>query len=150
MLEVIGRGVTIMGERAATRASEKAARIANRFAAVSLLVAFIAAVPAVPSILDFVTEQQATNPDVTAWGVVSELLRSPLQLSVVLLAVFAGVILLNLGILAIKVVRILWSLRKRGRASQVRGWRIFASDEDDDHVLADDPSPNTRLPASSR
>ncbi|WP_144880694.1 hypothetical protein [Microbacterium paraoxydans] len=132
MLEVIGRGVTIMGERAATRASEKAARTANRFAAVSLLVAFVAAVPAIPSILDFVAAQRQANPDITAWSVVGELLASPLQLSVVLLGVFAGVFLLNGLILAVKVIRVLWSYRKRGKASQVRGWRILPTGEGDE------------------
>ncbi|MFJ2370242.1 hypothetical protein [Microbacterium sp. NPDC087665] len=126
MLEVIARALTIMGERGATRASEKAARTANRFAAVSLFVAFVAAVPAVPSILNFVAAQRQADPNATGWAIAQDLLNSPLQLSVLLAAVVGGVVLMNVVVVVVKVVRLALSWRKRGWASLVRGWRIVS------------------------
>lgn len=124
MLEVISRGVTIMGERGATRASERAARTANRFAAVSLLAAFVAAMPAVPGILKFAAAQRQADPNATGWAIAQDLLNSPLQLSVLLAAVVGGVVILNVGVVAVRVVRLMFSWRKRGWASLARGWRI--------------------------
>lgn len=127
MLDVISRGTSMLGERMSTRASERAARTSNRYAAVGLFVAAVAAVPAVPSILEFIADQRAANPDVTAWVLAQELLTSPLQLSAVLLAVLAGIALTAAVTVVARVTRTLLSWRKSGWASRVSGYRIVPS-----------------------
>ena len=130
LLDVIGRGMTMLGERAATRASERAARAAALFAVLGLVVAFIAAVPAIPEILRFIDEQRAANPDGSAWAILQGLVTSPLQLSIAVLVAATAVAIAVAGVLAVRLVRVFNRIRKRGYTSRVKV--SFASTKPDD------------------
>lgn len=124
ILTGIREGVGMLGERASTRASLRAARAANRFALIGVVVAIIAAVPAIPMILALVEQQRAADPDGGVWAVLQTLLTSPVLLSALILGVAA---VYGVGFVArvgFRVVRYLLSLRKRGYMSQVRGYDI--------------------------
>lgn len=123
-LETIGRGMTMLGERASTRASERAARTANLIAVVGLAVAAVAAVPAIPAILEFVADQRKIDPQATGWAIAQQLLTSPLQLSAVLLGGISVVLLAVFLTFTVRVVRILLSWRKSGYRSRITGYEV--------------------------
>jgi hypothetical protein len=131
ILEVVRNGSGMLGERASTRASLQAARAANRFALIGLVVAVFAAVPAIPSILSLIEQQREADPNAGIWSVTQTIATSPLLLSVLILgaAVLYGVVLF--GLLTFRVIRYLVGLRKRGYVSRVEGYEIVVDETDD-------------------
>jgi hypothetical protein len=134
VLETIRIGASMLGERATTRASLRAARAANRFAILGLLVAVFAAIPAIPAILDLIEEQRAAHPDAGMWSVIQALAMSPLLLSALILGAAATYGLILLGTFAFRVVRYLVRLRKRGYVSRIEGYEITLADPADGQV----------------
>ncbi|MDJ0324203.1 hypothetical protein QMG61_10545 [Cryobacterium sp. PH31-AA6] len=131
ILEVVRTGSSMLGERASTRASLRAARAANRFALIGLVVAVFAAIPAIPAILSLIEQQRVADPEAGIWSVMQTLATSPLLLSALILgaAVLYGVVLF--GVLAFRVIRYLFGLRKRGYVSRVEGYEIVVDDPAD-------------------
>ncbi|WP_226532826.1 hypothetical protein [Microbacterium paraoxydans] len=124
ILEVVRNGASMLGERASTRASLRAARAANRFALLGLTVAIFAAIPAIPSILMLIEQQRQADPEAGFWSLMQTLATSPLLLSALILgaAVLYGVAVFC--VLAFRVIRYLVRLRKRGYVSRVEGYEI--------------------------
>lgn len=131
ILEVVRTGVGMLGERASTRASLRAAKGANRIALVGLVVAVIAAVPAIPLILKFIDEQRAADPTGGVWGAVQALVTSPLLLSALILSALVLYGLLIFCVVTVRVVRYLLGLRKRGFTSRIEGYEITVDDPAD-------------------
>ncbi|GAA3777324.1 hypothetical protein GCM10022240_30890 [Microbacterium kribbense] len=76
ILEVVRNGVSMLGERASTRASLRAARAANGFALLGLTVAILAAIPAIPSILALIEQQRQADPEAGFWSLMQTLATS--------------------------------------------------------------------------
>lgn len=128
ILEVVRNGASMLGERASTRASLRAARAANRFALLGLTVAIFAAIPAIPSILTLIEQQRQADPEAGFWPLMQTLATSPLLLSALILgaAVLYGVAVFC--VLAFRVIRYFVRLRKRGYVSRVEGYEIVVDD----------------------
>lgn len=117
--ETISQGLSMLSERAATRASEKSARTANRFALVGVIVAALASVPSIPAILNLIAKQKEADPNATAWAVIQNIVSSPLQLSVLVLSAIAAYAVLSFVVLVVRVTRLLLRTRKRGYSSRL-------------------------------
>lgn len=128
----IDQGLTMLGERAGERTDERTARAANRLAVIGVLVAFIATIPSLPAILNLIEEQHRASPDVTAWSIIQTLAASPILLSMLVLSAVLLYFFLSATVIAIRAVRHLYRLRKRGHSSQLAGYRVTVRDEADE------------------
>lgn len=128
-LENIRLGITMLGERAGTRATVHRGRVANRLALFGVVVALVATVPSIPSILELIERQRTLNPDATVWTIITAVTSSPWNLAAVVLGAAVAYVLGFIAVAAVNTTRYLLAERKRGYASTIGDFDVFVDDE---------------------
>ncbi|MFC4223015.1 hypothetical protein [Lysinibacter cavernae] len=128
ILDVVRSGTSMLGERASTRASAQVAKASNRIALFGVVVAVIAAIPAIQPILKLIEQQRAADPETSIWAVLQTLVTSPILFSALVLGAVILYGVSVIGVLLYRVIRYLMLLRKRGYLSRIEGYEITIDD----------------------